>query len=159
MLALTKRAGYGLIAATHLAKLAGAEVASARKIAERFGMPTALLMNVLKDMASAGIIESVRGSRGGYRLAKPSAEINLAGIITALDGPIRLAACVTGRTGDEARDTCKLMATCPIVDPVHKVHRKIEDLLRQMTLSDILDPPAPPAEKDPHALRKGRAGR
>lgn len=159
MLALTKRAGYGLIAATHLAKLPASRVASARKIAERFGMPTALLMNVLKDMASAGIIESVRGSRGGYRLAKPPAQINLAGIITALDGPIRLAACITGETGSDAGDTCKLMATCPIVDPVHKVHRKIEDLLRRLTLSDILDAPAPPAEKRLHDLPEAHAER
>ena len=64
MLALTKKTGYGLIAMGHLAALARGEVASASAIARQFGVPQALLMNVLKELASAGFVQSVRGAGG-----------------------------------------------------------------------------------------------
>ena len=82
MLALTKRTGYALVAMAHLAKLPDGELSSAREIAEQFGVPSSLLMNVLKDLASAGYVESVRGARGGYRLGVDPAEISLNDLVT-----------------------------------------------------------------------------
>ena len=139
MLALTKKTGYGLIAMTHLAKRPD-RLSSAREIAERFGVPTSLLMNVLKELAAAGYVESVRGAHGGYRMARRPEEINLADMIAALEGPVRLAECVTDQAGTEAECTCQVMARCPITDPVHRVHRRLRDFLRKVTLAEILDP-------------------
>ena len=145
MMALTKRTGYALVAMTHLAKLPDGDLASAREIAERFGVPTSLLMNVLKTLASAGYVESVRGARGGYRLARRPAEISLADMVTALEGPIRLAECITDVAGDDDECTCEVMADCPIADPVHRVHRRLRDFLKKVTLAQILDPGLEPA--------------
>src|ERR1035437_1275386 len=86
MLSLTKKTGYGLIAMTHLAQLEAHEVASAREIADLFGVPASLLMNVLKELAAAGYVESVRGAKGGYRLARRPEEINLADLVSAMEG-------------------------------------------------------------------------
>ena len=66
MISLTKKTGYGLIALAHLATLPDEKVCSAREIAGRYDMPLSLLMNVLKELASAGYVDSVRGSHGGY---------------------------------------------------------------------------------------------
>ena len=84
MLNMTKKTGYGLIAMTHLASLSGGELACARKIAEQFNLPTSLMMNVLKQLSAAGFVESVRGARGGYRLAKRPEDISLADLVEAL---------------------------------------------------------------------------
>ena len=139
MLALTKKTGYGLIAMVHLASLPEGELASARRIAERFGVPKSLLMNVLKRLAATGYVQSVRGSRGGYRLAKPPDEISLVDVAGELEGPIRMAECLTDEaTGREC--TREVMARCPIADPVHRVQRRINDFLRKMTLAEIVDP-------------------
>ena len=139
MLALTKKTGYGLIAMVHLASLPEGELASARRIAERFGVPTSLLMNVLKKLAAAGYVHSVRGSRGGYRLARPPDQISIVDVTGELEGPIRLAECVTAEAaGREC--TCEVMARCPIADPVHRVQRRINDFLRKVTLAEIVDP-------------------
>ena len=124
---------------THLAELGDGEVSSASRIAERFGVPRSLLMNVLKELSAAGYVESVRGARGGYRLACDPGAISLADLIEAVEGPIRLAACVTGQAGTSA-GVCKIMDHCPIADPVHRVHRKLRDFLRQVTLADIAVP-------------------
>jgi Rrf2 family protein len=146
MLSLTKKTGYGLIAMTYLARLAVGRLASAREIADHFGLPLSLLMNVLKDLSAAGYVESVRGSHGGYRLARSADQINLAGMIEAVEGPIRLARCVTDATG--TNEQCQTMAQCPVADPVHRVQRRINDFLKQLTLAEVLEP-LPSFSRDP----------
>ena len=140
MLAFTKKTGYGLIAMTHLARLPDGELASAREVAETFGVPISLLMNAMKQLAAGGYIESVRGVRGGYRLARRPQEISLGDITTALEGPVRLSQCITDLAGDDEQCTCKLMSNCPIADPVHRVHRKLHDFLKSITLAEIIEP-------------------
>jgi len=142
MMALTRRTGYALVAMTHLAKLPAEQLASAREIAERFGVPMSLLMNALKQLASAGYVESVRGARGGYRLAKSPRDINLADVVAVLEGPVRMAECVTEWATEDDECTCQLMARCPIADPVHRVQRKLNDFLKKVTLAEIVDPAA-----------------
>ncbi len=139
MLALTKKTGYGLIAMSHLARLEGGAVASAREISRRYGVPLSLLMNVLKELSAAGYVESVRGAHGGYRLARRPEEISLTDLIVTVEGPIRLAECIAGR--DEAdQGLCRLVDQCPIADPVHRVQRKLSDFLRTVTLAEIVEP-------------------
>jgi len=149
MLALTRKTDYGLIAMTHLARLEGDELACAREIARLFHVPVRLLMNVLKQLSAAGYVESVRGSRGGYRLARRPESINLAEVVTALEGPMRLVGCLSGRLDEQAKSGCKLMEHCPIADPVNRVQQKLGDFLRALTLADIVQAgplPAPGQE-------------
>ncbi len=141
MLSLTKKTGYGLIAMTHLHGLPEGEVASAREIAESFDVPTSLLMNVLKELASAGFVESVRGAHGGYRLARAAEDVSLADLIETLEGPIRLAECVAGPSGHKGdREVCGIVDKCPVAGPLHRVHRKLSDFLKQVSLADIAEP-------------------
>jgi Rrf2 family protein len=139
MLSLTKKTGYGLIAMTHLATLPDEQVVSAREIAEAFGVPVSLLMNVLKELAAAGYVESVRGAKGGYRLARPPEQINLADLVTTLEGPIRLSACTTEQAGHH-ECTDLVMSRCPVADPVHRVQRKLNDFLKKLTLAEVVEP-------------------
>lgn len=143
MLALTKKSGYALIALTHLARLDGQGVASAREIASLAGAPLPLLMNVLKELAAAGYVESVRGARGGYRLARELEKISLAELVEAMEGPVRLSEC-TGDLTKHQECTLVMMAQCPVNDPVHRVQRRINDFLKKITLADILETPAVP---------------
>ena len=154
MLALTKKTGYALVAMAHLANIEDGKLASAREIAEQFGVPVSLLMNVLKELAANGYIKSVRGAHGGYRLARRVEDINLAEVVSSLEGPVRLAQCVTRQSGDEGECTCEVMARCPVTDPVHRAQRRLNDFLRKVTLSELLQPrggiendPSEPAEE------------
>jgi Rrf2 family protein len=140
MLSITKKTGYGLIAMAYLARLGEAELASARQIAERFGVPMSLLMNVLKELAAAGYVESVRGAHGGYRLAEDPGEISLADLVTAVEGPIRLAECLRGKGRDKM--ICNVVDRCPIADPIHRVQRMLSDFLKNVTLAEIAEPSA-----------------
>jgi Rrf2 family protein len=146
MLALTRKTGYALAALSYLAGLPEGRLASARRIAERFDAPTALMMNVLKELAAAGCVESVRGARGGYRLAVAPEDVTLAQIVTVLEGPVRLAECVRdGRRGRESR--CQIVARCPVCGPIRRVHRRVKDLLEAVTLAELMGPSAAPAKE------------
>ncbi len=150
MLSMTKKTGYGLIAMMHLARLDKNALASAREISEQYHMPTALLMNVLKELAAAGYVRSVRGARGGYCLSKATDDVDFLGLMEVLEGPMKFAKCVTGTVDDgNPEATCELMPNCPISDPVHRVHRKIRDYLSRVTLSDILSDSVDNAPIDP----------
>ena len=57
-------------------------------IARQQGMPTKFVENSLVDMKRSGLVSSVRGTAGGFKLAKPASRITIADIIRAVDGPL-----------------------------------------------------------------------
>jgi len=126
---------------SHLSKLEDGRLSSAREIANLFDVPVSLLMNVLKQLASAGYVESVRGARGGYRMAIDPETVSLADMVGVLEGPVRLAECLTEAAGDDTECTCQVMAKCPVIDPVHRVQRKLKDFLASVTLGEIVNYP------------------
>jgi len=141
MLSLTRKTDYGLVALAGLARAAPAKL-SAREIAEQFGVPLPLLMNILTELARHGIVESTRGTKGGYRLARSPEEISLTQLIEALEGPVRLTVCCHGdEVAPEARmdpAECDLEESCPIKAPVRKVQLILQRFLDEVTLAHIL---------------------
>lgn len=57
-------------------------------IAEKHVIPTKFLVGVLTTLRTAGILQSMRGRDGGFRLAKPAADIRVADVMRALEGPL-----------------------------------------------------------------------
>jgi Rrf2 family protein len=133
MFALTKRTDYAIIALAHMAQRPEA-VHNAREIAERYHMPAALLMNVLKDLCHGELVRSTRGVKGGYSLALPAEQITMIDIIRAADGPVRFVQCAHE---EDTGPGCELLPTCPVSRPVRKVHDKLTDFLNTVTLAQI----------------------
>ena len=128
MLAFTRKTDYALIALTHMAKHSE-ECDSAREIAGLYGIPLPLLMNILKQMAQQGLAQSVRGPRGGYRLAMPAEKISLNDIIKAVEGPVQLVQCVDwyqNKLRGKTKTGCDLMAACPVRPTIHLVDGNTE---------------------------------
>ncbi len=134
MFTLTRKTDYALIALCHMARRPQ-EISTAREIAERYHIPPALLMNILKLLAQAELVRSIRGSKGGYTLAMPPRQINLEGIIRATEGPYKFVQC-TSDSLDESRP-CELIDFCPISGPVRKVHAKLKAFLTEVTLAEL----------------------
>jgi Rrf2 family protein len=82
------KATYGIMAALDLALQNGTAPVQARAIAKRQAIPLRFLEQVLHAMKRAGLVESVRGAQGGYTLGKKPADVSLAEILEALDGPL-----------------------------------------------------------------------
>lgn len=135
MLALTRKAEYALIAVCHLAKSPEA-LASARDIAEAYGTPLPLLMNILKDLQKAGFVRSVRGAHGGYLLAVEPQQVTLKALIEAIEGPVKLVRCAPP-AGDQEPD-CELAGNCHIRNTVQRIHEKLVQFLQDVTLAELV---------------------
>ncbi len=140
MLALTRKASYGLIAMAHLAR-GGGNRASAREIARENHLPVSFVMNVMKRLCAAGYVESIRGAGGGYTLARRPEDIVLGPLLDEIEGPVEDARCKRGDDGLVPRppgQPCPDAETCPHGNPVHRMHRMLRDFLQNVTLADII---------------------
>lgn len=141
MIRLSKLTDYAVVMLSHMAAREG-EVYTTCRLAVRTNVPEPTAAKILKHLAKAGILVSQRGSNGGYELVRPAAEISVAEIIVALDGPIALAACVDG-----SDDHCGVEQLCSMRGNWNRVNRAIRLALEEITLADMAQPfafsPAP----------------
>ena len=150
MLRLSKKADYALMAMKHLATRSDAASASAREIAEQYDIPVELMAKVLQRLARRGLLTSHQGTRGGYRLARATAQISVADIIQAIDGPLTVTACST-----EA-ENCGQYSKCSVRDPLWKIKDRIISALSECTLQEI-STGIPQVDAAPMAFTGGRS--
>lgn len=131
MLKLTKKADYGLIAMRHLAMREGEASASAKEIADSYGVPLPLLAKILQKLARQGFLRSEHGTNGGYRLARDPRAISALEVIRTIDGPIILTACFTDH------GQCDHSGKCTLREPLRKVHEGILNLLESISIADL----------------------
>jgi Rrf2 family protein len=86
---LSRACGYALAALVHLARQQSEGHLTSRAIAASGGLSEKFLLKVLKPLASVGVLKSLKGPHGGYRLARPPGDISLLEVVEAVDGPIR----------------------------------------------------------------------
>ncbi len=92
---ITRQADYAIRAIMHLAQLGADEKASTSQIAEEKDIPLSFLAKIIAQLSVAGLLQTMRGARGGVTLARPPQEINLLEVVEAIDGPIMLNECVS----------------------------------------------------------------
>jgi len=86
---VSAKADYAVRAAAELAAAQASDrLVRAEAIATAQGIPQRFLENILSDLRHAGLVASQRGAEGGHRLNRPAAEISVADVIRAVDGPL-----------------------------------------------------------------------
>lgn len=110
---LSKRAKYAIKTILFLQDHPELMPVSAKLIAEREHIPYKFLENILRDLKSHQLVKSIRGAEGGYALAKDPAQISIAQVMRAIDGPIALIPCISERFY-EACVECEDEETCRI---------------------------------------------
>jgi Rrf2 family protein len=145
MLALTRKSDYALVALTHLAQETG-RVASAREIADLYRVPLPILMNILKTLAREGMISSVRGARGGYKLARNPRDISLRMVVRAIEGPVQLFQCASASKHDSPKE-CDQEHWCPITGPARAVNGRLQEFLEEVSLEELAEKPVPVVEQ------------
>lgn len=106
-----------------------------REIAEREGISYQFLEQIFLPLRRAGLIESVRGAKGGYALAKPPEAIKVGDILRALEGPIAPVECV----GEGNRDACGRSAACLTRGIWERLRDRMSEVLDDITLADVLN--------------------
>ena len=85
---VTAKADYAVRAVVELAAGSQDSPRKVDEVAQAQGIPVSFLENILTQLRSAGIVRSQRGPEGGYWLARPATELNLAHVIRAVEGPL-----------------------------------------------------------------------
>jgi Rrf2 family protein len=134
------RAEYGVRVMVELARRGGDEPVSLAEIADGDGLPLAYLEHLAARLRKAGLVESRRGARGGYMLARPAKEITMAEVVEALEGSIAPIECIS--EGADGHLVCSREAETDHVCPTKllwtRVRGSIVTTLQDTRLSDLV---------------------
>jgi FeS assembly SUF system regulator len=150
---LSKLADYGIVIMTSLARQPGRHH-NAPEVAAQSHIPQPMASKILKALARAGLLTSHRGAKGGYGLARPAEAISVADVISALDGPIALTACIEDGPGG-----CEIEALCPARANWQRINDAIRAALDDISMAEMAQA-IPPAFRPPLlGLRRGAPGK
>jgi Rrf2 family protein len=135
---LSKKAQYSILALVKLAKVYNEGPVLISDISKSERIPRKFLESILFDLKQLGILASKKGKGGGYYLIKKPEEINLADIIRHIDGAIALIPCVTYKYYQPCQH-CKDEVTCGIRSIIKDIRDETVNLLKKVTLVDILE--------------------
>ena len=125
---------YGLRCLLQLALLGEGESLSLAQVAEREGISQANAGKLLWILNKAGLVASTRGTKGGYRLARPASEIRLSEVIKVLDEDVLAGHCKS-YTG--VLDSCVHTGNCGIRPVIVGLHDIVRDALSALTLAEL----------------------
>lgn len=137
MLRISKLADYGTVVMVYLARRAPA-LCNARDIAQHTHLKVPTVSKLLKKLTATGLLFSVRGVNGGYRLAKSAEDISIAQVIYSLEDQKGFIACRVDP------NTCSIGHVCGIQGNWRLISQAIEAALESVTL-DVLAKPVVPA--------------
>jgi Rrf2 family cysteine metabolism transcriptional repressor len=142
---ISTRTEYGLRVLVTLARLGPDDAClSLTEIAKREKLPHAYLEQLVGDLRRSGLVTATRGQAGGYRLAKPSAEIAMADAVRALEGPLLEMPCA----GADDLEHCDRPQPCSVHEVFQRVYESLSGTLGATTLAEVVatagGPPYPP---------------
>ncbi len=108
-----------------------------REIAEQEEISLKFLEQIFPDLRKAGLITSMRGSRGGYTLSRPPHEIKVGDIVRAVEGPITPVNCLADSNGEPS--CCHRREACLTRQVWEKLRDKINDVLDDVNLDELID--------------------
>lgn len=103
----------------------------ARSMAKQLQLPGPYLAKILQNLVQAGILESVRGPKGGFRLARPAQAVTVGEVVEALEGPCSLQGCVMGFSN------CGPENPCPMHSAWSQVKAQMGASMTQATIHDL----------------------
>lgn len=133
---LSSLADYAVVMMTAAARRHGApDRVNATLMAEEVGVPLPTVQKLVSKLSAARLIESTRGSGGGFRLARAPEHISVADIVEAIEGPIALTACVDG-----ARHDCAVEGACRVKPHWGVVNQAVRGALGSVSLARLTEP-------------------
>jgi Rrf2 family protein len=128
---------YSLIITLHLARRgrSGTGPMAARELADSERLPPDYVEQILLRLRRAGLVESVRGAKGGYYLARQPAQISVRDVMTASEHQTFEVNCETHPVGAER---CSPEAGCTIRPVWYALQQRIDDFLASVTLADLM---------------------
>lgn len=130
---LSTKGRYGLRALIDLALYSENETVSIQSIARRQNISDSYLEQLMRKLRSAGLIVSVRGAQGGYKLARPANEISVGDVLRALEGSLEAVTC-----GGED-NSCQGADLCVTKFVWKRINSSIRDTVDSIKLSQLVE--------------------
>jgi Rrf2 family transcriptional regulator, iron-sulfur cluster assembly transcription factor len=131
MMELTRKGEYAIRGIIYLAQQQSGKMSLISEIAEAVEAPQTFLAKIFQNFAKLGIVNSYRGSGGGFTLGRPPSRITLREIVEAVEGPIVPNRCLSGKGGCDRDNEC-------LVHPVwRKVQSQIVQILDGVTMEEL----------------------
>jgi Rrf2 family transcriptional regulator, cysteine metabolism repressor len=130
---ISSRSHHGVVFIAELSRTRDGRPMSVREIAQRMELSEKYLEELVRALRGAGLVTSLRGRSGGYRLAKEPNEITMGEIVRALEGPVVLAHC----QDSQADIVCPKEGACASKHFFKRLKQTIDTELDGMTLHDL----------------------
>ena len=130
-------ADYAVLTMSAAARHCGQARVNAAQLAAETGLPAPTVQKLVSKLSAAGLLKSVRGAGGGFKLARPAAAITLADIVEAVEGPIALTAC-----SQHGRHDCELEGSCHVMPHWGAVNIAMRGALAGVALTQLAGAPA-----------------
>jgi len=130
---LSTRSTYGVRAMLALAMHYGAGPLMVKEISEQQALPPTYLEQLMVLLRKAGLVSATRGAHGGYTLSRPAADITMAEVVEALEGPINLTDCPSGV------GCCGQPSTCALKEIWDEAGQALLHVFRGITLANLVE--------------------
>ncbi len=139
MIKVNKKVEYALMALKYIASLnkedhsGDIHLVSAREVCDHFNSPFDTTAKVLQIMNSHGLLNSTKGIKGGYSLARPLKEVTFLEITAMIEGKAD-----SNSFCESPKGMCDLYNKCNIVTPMELLNRKLQQFLSSLNLEELL---------------------
>lgn len=141
MIRISRLTDYGIVVMSYLAAHPD-RFHNAAEVALGARLPAPTVSKLLRLLTRERLLESHRGVKGGYGLARAAEHISLADVIRALDGPIALTTCNTSLPGE-----CEHEPQCPVRGHWYRINQAVRQALEGVRLSEMAVPATPAIER------------
>ncbi|MDP2656432.1 MAG: Rrf2 family transcriptional regulator [bacterium] len=131
---LTQKVDYGMFLLSAIATQGNQVPQSLQVVADEHHLSFSFLQQVARQLRQAGLLTSVRGKSGGYRLTKSADEISIKEVIEALEGAVSVVDCTS-----DVGHVCPRATTCTMRKKMKKINDEIKDVLHTKTISHFID--------------------
>ena len=133
MLKLSTRVRYGTRALVQLADAYPGQALSVSDMAKAQRLSPKYLERIMAALKHAGLVSATRGITGGYQLTRPPENVRMTDVVSALEGPTCVVACV------RAPETCAMHEMCPTRDLWGTIQGAFDSIMQHTTLMDLVE--------------------
>jgi Rrf2 family protein len=129
---VTRKTDYAIRCILYLAR-DDDQVANVTEVSRNMHIPKTFLAKIFQRLVKAGLVESIRGMNGGFRLAKKPADISLLDIMAAIQGPVGINVCAVNSK------KCRRSSTCSVHPVWVELRKEVDRRLREQTIAQLID--------------------
>ena len=135
MIRLKKVTDYGIVILTLFARDPKRQWHNASDIAKETHLPLPIVSKILKLLTHGALLNSQRGVKGGYSLAKDPENINVIEIVQVLEGPLGITQCT-----EKVKSECMIEEQCPVRTNWERINNVVFNALEEISLAELAKP-------------------